>query len=574
MSSSDTSNGFIKLRPLTFEERFRLQARRHGLEQTLDWFIRGVLAVGALREAMQRRMPAFFDGGGIDEFDDPGRDDRLRLIFSRFNTIRKKQDEQAAVFALIANVAEALGENPEDARRFIEASGLTIEKILNAFNAELNTKRDLSLQWQPIDTPGRLAGWLCRMGILDVDSLLRMSDLSPSESCTSLLRVKRDWKPEQKRDIHTLGFWLLVEPSACRGFIERALADTDEAVIVDRFLAVCEQLILAKMTALVHWNSHPAELLDIERFVFDHVYKRIAVRMREAEPALRLVWLEFASEVYYRGGIDRIEFPRAEIIAAADYELGTLRKELRAASRMTQEQRSGCLRRIDACSRVFFEIGDLWSGMKLLLLLLRALDEPAVLPDLRDEKISDEPDDGGLPPWRGLMSCLIYGFHGSVAREQEQDPDLHELRSRFAHYCLEHLRSRKDNGGPREPNAIWRRGYIKAAVSLRVNPYGKGHHILNHVREHDPDPGVRAEAKAAYAKLRNGPKLPKGRSPRRYVLEAIWWLRQAHRLALGLDIDEIGANAMREEEIRRTTQSTKEKTQQVSEDRAAEPSSP
>ena len=51
---------------------------------------------------------------------------------------------------------------------------------------------------------------------------------------------------------------------------------------------------------------------------------------------------------------------------------------------------------------------------------------------------------------------------------------------------------------------------------------------------------------------RKKPNLDDGASPRRPLFEAFWWLRQAHLLTLGKEIDESGAMRTRRKELHRT----------------------
>jgi hypothetical protein len=155
---------------------------------------------------------------------------------------------------------------------------------------------------------------------------------------------------------------------------------------------------------------------------------------------------------------------------------------------------------------------------------------------------------------------MLHHYFGS---EQAGDPELNEYRTEFALFCLERLKSRRNREGVQEStqveeDPVWREGFIQAARALRVNPKGKGHHILHRAATNDPDDAVRDLAKEAYAELRHQPSLPKGFSPRRAVFDAFWWLRQAHVASLGETVDQQGASQTREEEARRTTTPTSE----------------
>ncbi len=87
---------------------------------------------------------------------------------------------------------------------------------------------------------------------------------------------------------------------------------------------------------------------------------------------------------------------------------------------------------------------------------------------------------------------------------------------------------------------------------VAVNPEGRGHRLLQAASEMDPEPSVREVANDAYQSLRRGVGLPEGMSPRRAVLGAFWWLRQAHLKALNIEIDRDGAQRTRIKELSRT----------------------
>jgi hypothetical protein len=74
--------------------------------------------------------------------------------------------------------------------------------------------------------------------------------------------------------------------------------------------------------------------------------------------------------------------------------------------------------------------------------------------------------------------------------------------------------------------------------------------VLQKVAEGDPSEFVRH---AAAETLREFRHMRKGWTPgshKRLVFHAWWWIRQAHRLALGLETDEVEANRTRNTEFR------------------------
>ena len=152
--------------------------------------------------------------------------------------------------------------------------------------------------------------------------------------------------------------------------------------------------------------------------------------------------------------------------------------------------------------------------------------------------------------------------------ELRRDPHLKGLREAFAKFCLERLKTRRDNVEPNkesidptderfvEPRRVWRQCYVQALTALRVNPGGRVHRTLFWLSRNDPDESVQTLARRAHGRIRhlnrNRPNLERGASPRRPLFEAFWWLRQAHLLTLGIEIDQAGAMRTRRTELHRT----------------------
>jgi len=208
------------------------------------------------------------------------------------------------------------------------------------------------------------------------------------------------------------------------------------------------------------------------------------------------------------------------------------------------------------------ELGN-WSAMKSLLITFSQLEKQGVLADLRywNEEDSQPPEDpeGWVAPW-------IAGLIHSLTVEQASDPNLKGIRRSFAEYCLDRLRTRDTCTDSSEsdadliqeeyfvePRGVWREAYARALTELKINPKGKGHHLLHWLRSHDPNQDVRDAAKAAYEVLRHNPSWPENLSPRRSLFGAFWWLRQAHLAHLNLEIDQRGAQRTRSKEITWTT---------------------
>jgi hypothetical protein len=162
---------------------------------------------------------------------------------------------------------------------------------------------------------------------------------------------------------------------------------------------------------------------------------------------------------------------------------------------------------------------------------------------------------------------MINLFHACVGSEQAEDAELVDLRGQLAAFCLRGLADRwtaderataeregrqRTNDDMLERSADWRYCLVRAAMALHVNPEGKAHRLLYAASRLDPDPDVRDVAHEAYEKLRRSKGLPEDVSPRRCVMTALWWVRQAHLLALGVEIDADGAQRTRVKELTRT----------------------
>lgn len=215
---------------------------------------------------------------------------------------------------------------------------------------------------------------------------------------------------------------------------------------------------------------------------------------------------------------------------------------------------------------MLFEFGTLWEAWKPLLLAFRALSAPALSTELSFSENAPH-------PWSIIPSSIVMMFHHRARREQEGDPTLKALRSEFGQFCLDSLKTikqRKSTKGPlgqqgdpahlREPSADWRYGYIRALLELRINPEGDGHNVLRWVADHDPDEEVKEAANKAYNEVRRGDRLG-DMSPRRAILQAFWWLEQAHMLALGQSVDGPGAQRTREWMVRMTTEKSSSERQ-------------
>jgi len=216
-----------------------------------------------------------------------------------------------------------------------------------------------------------------------------------------------------------------------------------------------------------------------------------------------------------------------------------------------------------AALETILSFGSTWDALSLLLQAFRALKTPAVTADLRYWNEPHTSEKASFPIAFIPMWIATSLYQRRLQLEREQDPTLVALREAFATYCLKRLKTREDVVAPKispgaltnddflEPSVWWRRCYAKAIRELRVNPRGKAHHILHWSSLNDPDELVRAYSREAYISVRHDPALADTMSPRRPLMAAFWWLRQAHRFELGLPVDPEGAQRTRTKELRR-----------------------
>lgn len=201
---------------------------------------------------------------------------------------------------------------------------------------------------------------------------------------------------------------------------------------------------------------------------------------------------------------------------------------------------------------------SIWGVLRRLLLALRALPGIGMPSDLRtwnEAKMEPPPEPWGwVPAHIALLFELFLTRELASERERapEREPDLKELRIELARFCLDRLGTRE----PGKPDLIerdphWRVGYILAARELHAALGGRGHRVLVWTKNNDPEPRVREAAALAEDVVRREQALPSNKSPRRAIFAAFWWLRQAHVLALGGDVDAIGARETFQKEVRR-----------------------
>lgn len=394
-----------------------------------------------------------------------------------------------------------------------------------------------------------LARLLWAAGLVEPRGLIRINELFDLATSQRIRPYSaHDGRADHaKNDPGHPAFWIAVAPAAAIHALAPVLDAAGDEELATLALGAKECVLVSfSMTGI---SGSPPPAVEVTRFAMHEVDDRIGPDPRQANQALRRAWLRLWFESFGRSEFEEREGFTDRLLAAADKELGSLRPVLEKADELAFVERSPALNPAVSC---VFDFATLWDGFRPLLLAMRSLTVPCVSRDLRWWRTGEQ--ESPPQPWCQIPESLASSFQTYARREQEHDQELSSLRDSFARFCLDRLKTSKKTGGPAERDAAWRLGFIKAAVALKINPGGKGHHVLNHAREHDPDQEVRDVAKEAYTKLRHMPTLPAGTSPRRTVLLAFWHLRWAHLASLGVPIDFLGARETHYNELRRTTQ--------------------
>ena len=285
---------------------------------------------------------------------------------------------------------------------------------------------------------------------------------------------------------------------------------------------------------------------------------------QERSPLLKAWW--HLSKVIYSSSMGGLESElsdalRNRLVESASRHIGILRSVLRDTPEVFENEDVRDF--YDKAFYVLLCFAPAWKRLKPLLLAFTEMKKQAVAKDLRTWREHDSTDNpppnySRVPNW-----IEVAMYPQNLRTKLERDPYLQELREEFAKFCLERLRTRVKNRGSdytdedfKEPRPAWRRCYIQALAALRVNPGGRAHRTLFWLLNNDPDETVKELAKKAHKRVRhldwNKPNLDEGSSPRRPLFEAFWWLRQAHLITLGIEIDQAGAMRTRRTELHRT----------------------
>ena len=391
---------------------------------------------------------------------------------------------------------------------------------------------------------------------------------------------RQSWGSNDFRDPNELEFWLIwrfqANTERCKVVRLQTLlsdfSDVPEADLGHKILGLLHAIGYALSQALGPGPSlnEGWQLVARELMPFLELLSEKQPESHQERSALLKAWWHLARTLYGRhmGGLEA-SLPnalRGRLVKSAARHIGILRSLLRDKPDIFNMEDSPGVTVSDFYEKAFYVLLVLappWKRLKPLLLAFSEMKKQAVTSDLRawPEYGRDEPPPypyAEVPHW-----IAISMYSQNLRDELERDPSLQELREEFSKFCLSRLRTRrkKDEGDYAdadfvEPRVPWRRCYVQAAAALRVNPGGRAHRTLFWLSQNDPDERVREFAKKAHKQIRQLDRrksnLDEGASPRRPLFEAFWWLRQAHLLTLGIELDEVGALRTRRKELHRT----------------------
>lgn len=356
-------------------------------------------------------------------------------------------------------------------------------------------------------------------------------------------------------DIASPALWMDVAPSAFLEWIGTQIPATEDEE-AHEWISAC--LKLSRLADRYSGTTHSlTRESDVQAWAFELIDRRLPRVVKQGHQGLRQTWLRVAMELPGSTYETRSPEQRQRLLSAAGVELGMLRKALRGDDCGTDRDWFEAQREtLHASASMACELGGVWQGVKQLLLLLRELRCKSVGADMRYWGSASDCSEESLEPWNEIPGELIQSFHTYVRRAEESDPELEGFRTEFASFCLQRLKSDPESGELVEPNHTWRWAYARAVRELYRNPGGKGHQVLFHAMNNDPESEVQAVAKKSYEQLRHDPPLPHDRSPRRAITNAMVWLFQAHYLSLsppGTTLDSKAVEVVREAIARRTT---------------------
>ena len=391
---------------------------------------------------------------------------------------------------------------------------------------------------------------------------------------------QRGWSSNDFQDPKQLEYWLIWRFRADterRNTIRldtllKDFADFPEDVLGDKVLGLLNAIGYAMGSAVGRKRLDPLNhgwgVVADELIPFLELLTEKQPELNQKRSSVLKAWWRLSKTIYgwSMGGLES-ELSgelRNKLVESAARHIGILRSILRETPEVFKEEdSSGTVADFyEQAFEVLLVFGAPWKCLKPLLLAFTEMTVQAVTPDLRAwPELGEEPPPhpySQIPLW-----IAIAMYPQNLRSELDRDPHLQELREEFAKFCIGRLRTKTKHENPDytdedfvEPRQAWRRCYVQTLAALRINPGGRAHRTLFWLSKNDPDEKVRELAQRAHKQVRHldrqKPNLDEGASPRRPLFEAFWWLRQAHLLTLGEEIDEPGALRTRRKELHRT----------------------
>ncbi len=396
----------------------------------------------------------------------------------------------------------------------------------------------------------KFARRLSNIGLVDPASVTRFLHWD-----VALKAREPQWSGSDLADPRRIEFWAQILQAPVVSALVAEIAGASDADAGPRALAVTDAI--RNLLGLPVGNRSPKWLPFAAELRSLHAELDRRSPERGEHPALRQAWWRCAWRAYWGHAADLREDQRARLLASATEAWGRIRPTLNRADRPESvSEFTGRREELEDALLVLALLGGTWEAMKPLLLALRALPVAAVGQDLRPWY---EPDLQPPPqPWVRIVDLMSAIIDSVAPDERAADPTLLTLRSHFAEFCAERLQSRK---GSRKKAALasedlverdpaWRVGYVMALRDLQVNPEVRAHRTVFHTSRHDPDPLVREAATEAYPVVQSAGNGPPNIAPIRALHRATWHLRRAHREALGLPVDDVGARRTHAKEVR------------------------
>lgn len=426
--------------------------------------------------------------------------------------------------------------------------------------------------------PLELARTLVHVGAVSPANLIDWKNPSGSGS-------KSSWWPRshgssqaarEEKEPTTLLFWLasIGAPALDPAILRIKQADHADAVELARSAGWCigSWMMHPQRRGSIHPTSYRELGLGFAvraSQIFDLFDGRIGANTENADPDTREMWLRYAWMSFDGIPPDQEEM-RERLHRAASDEIEWFGRLFQLASTTDARTRFESLRdHYDCCVHLLLTMGTLWDALEPLLNAFRDLGAQALAPDLRC--YWDAHIDGREIPswvlWSVLPGNVLAAILNYSAQEQECDPDLQSVRDGFATWCLEQLvpnaHSEGDNATGRhaglarsqrtEDDPTWRACLLYAFKELRTDCSGHAHEALAWLIRHDSDEDIRKEAQVASSGLQKGSGSI-GTTPQAALLAAFWWLRQAHVVSRGIELDEAGAVRLRDQERRWTAE--------------------